>query len=232
MERRSLSKKRNFSELEIDTLTSGVEVNQEVLFGSLKTGIKTAHKKAVWKKITAAVNSVAVDQRTPSEVKKKWSDLKLATKKHVSALRRSGMRAGRGQPDASLILTAAEQKIASIIRSELDGGICAGGDTDALAPEQNEPGTSGPTATSPPQSADSPTESDPGPGPGPGPGPSRAAERGRVPPAPRAGPRPAVVPAEIPESPTEICRLLTAVVTSLQAINDTLIQINQNLKKS
>ena len=40
MEKRNIAKKRNFSELEIGTLTSEVEVNKYVLFGSLKTGIK------------------------------------------------------------------------------------------------------------------------------------------------------------------------------------------------
>ena len=67
MEKRNIAKKRNFSELEIGTLTSEVEVNKYVLFGSLKTGIKGAHKNAVWKKITEAVNSVAIDKRTPAE---------------------------------------------------------------------------------------------------------------------------------------------------------------------
>lgn len=68
MERRNIAKQRHFSELEIDTLTSEVEVNKDGLFGSLKTGIKGAHKNAVWKKITEAVNSVAADKRTPAEV--------------------------------------------------------------------------------------------------------------------------------------------------------------------
>lgn len=66
--RRYLRKKRNFSELEAKTLTSEVERNKEVLFGSIQTGIKRAHKTAVWRRITAAVNRVAVEERTPAEV--------------------------------------------------------------------------------------------------------------------------------------------------------------------
>lgn len=54
--------------MEIGVLTSEVEQNKDVLFGSLKTGIKGAHKNAVWKRITEAVNSVAVEERTPAEV--------------------------------------------------------------------------------------------------------------------------------------------------------------------
>lgn len=42
------------------------ELNKEVLFGSLKTGIKGAHKNTVWRKITAAMNSIALDKQTQS----------------------------------------------------------------------------------------------------------------------------------------------------------------------
>ncbi|XP_059209967.1 t-SNARE domain-containing protein 1-like [Centropristis striata] len=98
MWRRHTTKKRNFSEAEIETLTSHVQQHKVILFGSLKSGIKGSRKNEVWKEITAAVNSVAADTRTPSEVKKKWSNLKLATKmydgspeaKHHADWRRPG----------------------------------------------------------------------------------------------------------------------------------------------
>lgn len=48
----------------METLTSQVQFNRLVLFGSLKSDIKVA----VWKEITAVVNSIAVDKRTPAEV--------------------------------------------------------------------------------------------------------------------------------------------------------------------
>ncbi len=60
MEKRNLAKMRNFSDLEIETLTSQVQLNQLVLLGSLKSGIKGSWKNAVWNEITAAVNSVAM----------------------------------------------------------------------------------------------------------------------------------------------------------------------------
>ena len=68
MERRNTSKKRNFSEVQIETITSQVQLNKEVLFRSLKSSIKGTQKNAVWKQITAAVNSVAAVNRTPAEV--------------------------------------------------------------------------------------------------------------------------------------------------------------------
>ena len=67
MERRNTVKKRNFSETEIGILTSEVEQNKDVLFGSLKSGIKGAYKNALWKKITEAVNRVALEEWTPAE---------------------------------------------------------------------------------------------------------------------------------------------------------------------
>ncbi len=68
MEKRNPAKKRNFSDVEIETLTSQVQSNQLVLFGSLKSGVKGSRKNAVWREITAAVNTVGVVNRTPAEV--------------------------------------------------------------------------------------------------------------------------------------------------------------------
>lgn len=65
----------------------------------------------------------------------------------------------------------------------------------------------------------------------PEPEPWQAAEDGPVPPAGPAGPRPVLMTAEVLERQTEMCHLLAAVVTSLEAINTTLKQINENLKK-
>lgn len=58
MERGNLRKKRNLSELEIDTFESEVEVNK--VFGSVKTGTKGAQKNAVWRMIPAAVDTMII----------------------------------------------------------------------------------------------------------------------------------------------------------------------------
>lgn len=47
IERRNLRKKRIFSELEVDPHESGVEVDKDTLFGSMKTGVKGARKNTV-----------------------------------------------------------------------------------------------------------------------------------------------------------------------------------------
>lgn len=64
MESKNTGKKRNFSDMEIGILTSEMRQNKYLLFGSLKTGIKGAHKNAVWKRITKAVSGVSVEERT------------------------------------------------------------------------------------------------------------------------------------------------------------------------
>ena len=41
-------------------------------------------KAKAWKEVTDAVNAVSVVQRTMSEVKRKWFDMKLEAKKRIS----------------------------------------------------------------------------------------------------------------------------------------------------
>ena len=69
MDTRKTSKKRNFSDVEIETITREVERNNIVLLGSLKSGIKGAHKNKIWTQITSSVNSVGVEKYTPAEVR-------------------------------------------------------------------------------------------------------------------------------------------------------------------
>lgn len=61
-------KKGNFLQLEIETVTSEVQENQLVLFGSATAGIKRTQKMAVWEKNAAVVNSVGAARGTPAKV--------------------------------------------------------------------------------------------------------------------------------------------------------------------
>ncbi|KAA0723921.1 hypothetical protein E1301_Tti015391 [Triplophysa tibetana] len=219
MERRNLTKKRNFSELEIETLTTQVGNHSLVLFGSLKSGVKGGHKKAIWKKITDVVNSVGIESRTPAEVKKKWSDLKLATKKRVAVMKRI-METGAGQPDSSLVLMPIEERIAAIIGLPSVSGISGGGDTDASVSEQDEEQST--SAVQPPCATEA--------------APQRQAngDSQRVTSIPRTGttPLPWVVMAEVLQKQTEMCQLMSEMNSSLFAINDTLKEINENIKRA
>lgn len=57
-------KKKETSELEINTIMREVEKHQVMLFGSIKSHIKRSPKNHVWKMITSAVNSVSVKNKT------------------------------------------------------------------------------------------------------------------------------------------------------------------------
>ncbi|KAL0151680.1 hypothetical protein M9458_053081 [Cirrhinus mrigala] len=64
------------------------------------------------------------------QVKKKWADLKLSTKKRLAALKRSTTQTGGGQPDPRFVLTPTEERVSALIGPESIVGISVGGDTD------------------------------------------------------------------------------------------------------
>lgn len=66
------------------------------------------------------------------KVKKKWSDIKIATKRRVSALKRSQSQTGGGPPDPSLQLTPNEERVAALIGTVSLEGITGGGDTNDI----------------------------------------------------------------------------------------------------
>ncbi len=73
------AKKRNFSDTEIEVLVGEVETNQKILFGTLNAGVTNKRKNAAWEKVTTAVNSVGSEERSLSEIKKKWFDISQAS---------------------------------------------------------------------------------------------------------------------------------------------------------
>jgi len=62
-------------------------------------------------------------------VKRKWSYLKFATKKHIAALKRTTTQTGGGQTDP-IVLTPTEERVAALIGSASIMGISGRGDTD------------------------------------------------------------------------------------------------------
>ena len=61
------SKKRNFTEVEVETLVGEMEARKVVLFG---IGIANNKKQSEWQHVAAAVNSVSSTERTVPELKK------------------------------------------------------------------------------------------------------------------------------------------------------------------
>ena len=62
-------------------LISEVEARNNILFGSLSSGISTKTKKLAWEKVAKSVNGVGAESRTVADIKKKWSDIMGRRKK-------------------------------------------------------------------------------------------------------------------------------------------------------
>ena len=71
------AKNNNFTDCEIEVLTTEVEARKCVLFGGLSSRISNKRKSAEWKTATKAVNAVGLENRTMADIKKKWSEIKL-----------------------------------------------------------------------------------------------------------------------------------------------------------
>lgn len=78
-----------------------------------------------------AVNEVGGQQRSLKEVKKKWADLKLKSKKRLAQHKASVQTTGGGRGNTSL--TPEDDRIGSIIGESAVMGVYAEGDTDLLS---------------------------------------------------------------------------------------------------
>lgn len=131
------TKKRNFTDCEVEVLIDEVAQRRVVLFGGHSTGITNAKKACEWQRVTDAVNAVASQGRTMPEIKKKWSDIKVGAKRRIAAHRQS-VRAtggGRGEPQ----LSQQDEKICGIICEILVSGAVTEkeGDTDVAPQEES-----------------------------------------------------------------------------------------------
>ncbi|KAK0132137.1 hypothetical protein N1851_033056 [Merluccius polli] len=142
-------RKKNFSECEVEVLILEVEARNNILFGSLSSGIGTKTKKMAC--------------RTVADIKKKWSDVKKEVSAHRRSVGQMGSGAGVGE------LASFEQRVAAVVGDRLLFGVVppAEGDSDLaqdptegpsgtqlLPEEDSQPGVSGvATAHCPPSAA-------------------------------------------------------------------------------
>lgn len=93
------SKKRNFTQCEVEVLVGEVEKRRKMLFRGHSVGITNVKKALEWQKVADAVN--ASEGRTMAKIKKKCSDIKVDAKKRL-ALHRASVSAtggGKGTPE-------------------------------------------------------------------------------------------------------------------------------------
>uniref|UniRef100_A0A8C5CRZ1 Myb/SANT-like DNA-binding domain-containing protein n=1 Tax=Gadus morhua TaxID=8049 RepID=A0A8C5CRZ1_GADMO len=131
-------KKRNFTESELEILLHEVEMRKHMLFGTLSTGMNAKQKRSEWERVCEAVNAVGSQQRTHSEIKKKWSDLKVEVKRRVSAHRRSVTATGGGTGVGEL--SPFDLRVAALIGDTALTGVVGAheGDTDHPQDKQGE----------------------------------------------------------------------------------------------
>jgi hypothetical protein len=97
-EKQKKERKLNFSVTEIDTLTSKVHENLDVLQSKWPNAITNQRKNKIWDKITQEINAIGVANRTTSEVKEKWKNLTSSAKKKFADVNRQMRKTGGGPP--------------------------------------------------------------------------------------------------------------------------------------
>ena len=105
----------------MEVLISEVEARNNILFGSLSSGISTKTKKLAWEKVAKSVNGVGAESQTVADIKKKWSDIKFDVKRKVSAHRRSVGQTGSGAGVGEL--APFEQRVAAVVGDRLLFGV-------------------------------------------------------------------------------------------------------------
>ncbi|KAK0151538.1 t-SNARE domain-containing protein 1 [Merluccius polli] len=206
-------RKKNFTDCEVEVLISEVEARNNILFGSLSSGIWLG--KLAWEKVAKSVNEVGAENRTVADIKKKWSDIKVDVKKKVSAHRRSVGQTGSGAGIGEL--APFEQRVAAVVGDRLLFGVVppAEGDSDlAQDPTEDSQGPSGakllPEEDSQPGVSGVATAHCP---------PSAASGKGRV------------LTRAVLESQEEIIKGINDINSNLQQVTGALKDINETLKE-
>ncbi|XP_039526127.1 myb-related transcription factor, partner of profilin-like [Pimephales promelas] len=218
------SKKRNFTENELEVLLSEVETRKNVLFGTLSSGINNKRKKKEWESLSEAVNQVGSESRTVNELKKKWSDIKVEVKRRTAAHRQSVGRTGGGTGADEL--TPFDQRVASIVGDTLISGIVSVdvGDSDMI--QNCQQGTTGTTA-----GTSTGTHSESAPPEQPEPIQSSVSGVSNAPPSAEARPSGRVLTHAVLESQQQIVRAIGEMNSHLKNVTDALTEISNSLKQ-
>ncbi|KAE8284740.1 Nuclear apoptosis-inducing factor 1 [Larimichthys crocea] len=228
----SRGKKRNFTESELEVLINEVETRREILFGTLSTGVNTKRKRREWEHVCEAVNAVGSEQRTESELKKKWSDLKMEVKRRVSAHRRSMTATGGGSGVEEL--SSFDRRVASLVGDTALTGVVGAheGDTDHL--QDDKPGgdsagvSAGPGSSAGPSSSTGPSSTGPGSSTGPSStGPGSSTSPGSSTPAADARPTGRVLTRAVLETQEQIVRGIGGINDRLDKLINVLTDMNK-----
>ncbi|XP_064635812.1 myb-related transcription factor, partner of profilin-like [Lineus longissimus] len=131
-----LKRKARFYEDELNVLVNNVEQRYQMLFSKFSDVVTNTAKAKAWEDITAKVNACAPCQRTSTEVRKKWDDIKSRTKQKATELKSDVTGTGGGKktrPD----LNPFERRIMGLLGESRVFGIKGGVDTEQLSDESD-----------------------------------------------------------------------------------------------
>ncbi|XP_028651807.1 myb-related transcription factor, partner of profilin-like [Erpetoichthys calabaricus] len=108
MQPRERMRKHKFTEAELDILIEEVTQKEDILFGLQGNCMTTYEKNKIWVEIAHRLYAASGMQRTVSEIKRRWQDLKRRTKQKVEDAR---CHMSKSSPSSALYLTAMEQRV-------------------------------------------------------------------------------------------------------------------------
>ena len=111
-EKQRKKRKLNFTVAEIDTLTSKVHENLDVLQSKLTNATTNQRKNKIWDNMTKEINAIGVASRTTSEIKEKWKNLTSSARKMFADVNRQMRKTGGGPPPKEP--TAVQERIIKI----------------------------------------------------------------------------------------------------------------------
>ncbi|XP_078534854.1 uncharacterized protein LOC144821551 isoform X3 [Lissotriton helveticus] len=131
-------RKQKFSQEELQVLISEVVRHYGNIFGKQTLHVAESIKRSTWLDIQGKVNAIGVTHRDLEDLKKRWYDIRIITKKKLAAHRKESAATGGGRNRAPR-LTDIEEMVASTLEKECIHGI---GDADSSARGAKKPGES------------------------------------------------------------------------------------------
>ncbi|XP_078517546.1 t-SNARE domain-containing protein 1-like [Lissotriton helveticus] len=131
-------RKIKFSPAELQVLVEEVVKHHTKVFGKQSLHVAVSVKRSTWLDIQSKVNAIGVLNRDIDDLKKRWYDLRIITKKKLAALRKEAGVTGWGKNRAPR-LTDLEELVESTLEPESIHGI---GDANSSARDAKKQGES------------------------------------------------------------------------------------------
>lgn len=134
MSEKKRTRKKNFTSNETDRLIDLVEENYKIISSKFSDQITLQRKNDVWKDISRKINAISPCLRTVDEIRKKWDDIKVRSKKKANEDRAKDGKTGNTprSPTTSDSLTGTERRVVGMLGVSQVFGICEGDENDTM----------------------------------------------------------------------------------------------------